>query len=263
MVSVPVLSTHRKVAVPRASTAGIVRDSTPCLESLQAPSARNMVSTTGNSSGRVAIASVIPASSPSFQASIVPPLERAEAIAVTAQRERPRTASLATSLPVSRWMGVWGESVSFISVPILPSSVSAPVPVTSAMPYPEATSVPENTAAPSIRASVRSEAVFRTGTDSPVMQDSSTKRFMESISLPSAATLSPSETISRSPGTTSLPGMRTLSPSRTTSARGLDIRRRAERALSVLRSCTIVMVITMRTKPRSMSASAGSRAAKR
>ena len=66
-VSVPVLSTHSTVAAPSISIAGMRRVSTPCREMRQAPSARNTVSTTGNSSGRIAMASVRPASTPSSQ----------------------------------------------------------------------------------------------------------------------------------------------------------------------------------------------------
>ena len=66
-VSVPVLSTHSTVAAPKVSTAGIRRVRTRFCDMRHAPSARNIVSTTGNSSGSVAIASVIPARSPSFQ----------------------------------------------------------------------------------------------------------------------------------------------------------------------------------------------------
>ena len=73
MVSVPVLSTHRTVAAPRVSTAGMRRVSTRLREMRQAPRARNTVSTTGNSSGSVAMAREMPASSPSFQAAPLPP----------------------------------------------------------------------------------------------------------------------------------------------------------------------------------------------
>ena len=66
-VRVPVLSTHSTVAEPRVSIAGTWRVSTFFREILHAPSARNMVRTTGNSSGRIAIARVIPARSPSIQ----------------------------------------------------------------------------------------------------------------------------------------------------------------------------------------------------
>jgi len=61
-VSVPVLSQHSTVAEPSVSIAGMRRVSTPWRAMRHAPNARNTVSTTGNSSGTAAMASVRPAS---------------------------------------------------------------------------------------------------------------------------------------------------------------------------------------------------------
>ena len=72
-VSVPVLSTHKTVAAPSVSMAGMRRVSTRLRESRHAPRARKIVRITGNSSGRTAMAIAIPASSPSFQTCAVPP----------------------------------------------------------------------------------------------------------------------------------------------------------------------------------------------
>ena len=74
-VRVPVLSTHSTVAEPSVSTPGIRRVSTCLRDIRQAPSARNTVSTTGNSSGSIAIAGVMPASSPSSQLPRVKPVD--------------------------------------------------------------------------------------------------------------------------------------------------------------------------------------------
>ncbi len=63
-VKVPVLSVHKTVAAPRVSIAAGLRVSTCFFDIRQAPMARNMVNTTGNSSGNMAIASVIPAKKP-------------------------------------------------------------------------------------------------------------------------------------------------------------------------------------------------------
>ena len=82
-VSVPVLSTHRTVAAPSISTAGIRRVSTRLREIRQAPSARKIVSTTGNSSGRMAMAIAMPARNPCFQASAPPPRVSAKATTTT------------------------------------------------------------------------------------------------------------------------------------------------------------------------------------
>ena len=56
----PVLSTHRTDTAPRVSTDGIVRTSELFRASRHAPIDRKTVSTTGNSSGIIAIARVIP-----------------------------------------------------------------------------------------------------------------------------------------------------------------------------------------------------------
>ena len=67
MVSVPVLSTQITVAEPSVSSTGERRVSTCFCERRHAPSARKTVSTTGNSSGSIAIAVAMPARSPSSQ----------------------------------------------------------------------------------------------------------------------------------------------------------------------------------------------------
>ncbi len=72
-VSVPVLSTHSTVVAPSSSTAGMLRASTFSRASRHAPRPRNSVSTTGNSSGRMAMASVRPASRPCSQSPRVSP----------------------------------------------------------------------------------------------------------------------------------------------------------------------------------------------
>ncbi len=59
-VSVPVLSTASTEIAPSVSTAGTRRVSTLCFEIRQAPRARNTVSTTGISSGRIAMVSATP-----------------------------------------------------------------------------------------------------------------------------------------------------------------------------------------------------------
>jgi hypothetical protein len=66
-VSVPVLSTQSTVAAPSVSMAGMRRVSTRSRAMRHAPSARKMVSTTGNSSGSIAMASVTPARIPPSQ----------------------------------------------------------------------------------------------------------------------------------------------------------------------------------------------------
>ena len=66
-VSVPVLSTHRKSMAPSVSTAAARRTRILLCASRQAPIAMNTASTIGNSSGTMAIASVMPDNSPVIQ----------------------------------------------------------------------------------------------------------------------------------------------------------------------------------------------------
>ena len=66
-VNVPVLSVHNTVADPNVSIAEARRVSTPAWPMRHAPIARNIVSTTGNSSGNSDMPMAIPASSASIQ----------------------------------------------------------------------------------------------------------------------------------------------------------------------------------------------------
>ena len=214
------------------------RVSTPEREMRQAPSARNTVSTTGNSSGSTAIASVSPDSRPSSQ----PPRVSADSSTTMAHSAAPSSANCRTKRVVSCCSGVDADTTPCKAPPIRPSCVRPPVAVTSTVPYPADTSAPENTNGRSSPPGANGPdspsraARLRTGTDSPVSSDSSTDRSLASSTRASAGTRSPSRNSTRSPGTTSRPAMRTCCPSRTTSARGLDRSRRASSARSLLRS---------------------------
>ena len=59
-VMVPVLSLHKTVAEPKVSIAEGFLVNTFCWDNLQAPIARKIVRTTGNSSGRMAMADARP-----------------------------------------------------------------------------------------------------------------------------------------------------------------------------------------------------------
>ena len=129
-VRVPVLSVHSTVIAPSASIAGVRRTRAWCRAIRQAPSARNTASTTGNSSGMVAIASVRPARI----ASASPPrlaMNKADtSTAVTSAKP----ANRATTRRISRCIGVGSTCRLRSETPILPTSVRAPVAVTSATP---------------------------------------------------------------------------------------------------------------------------------
>ena len=69
----PVLSTQRTVAEPSVSIVGTRLVKTLLYEILQAPKARIMVKTMGNSSGSTAMAIVMPAGNPCNQSPLVMP----------------------------------------------------------------------------------------------------------------------------------------------------------------------------------------------
>ncbi len=215
-----------------------------------------MVSTTGNSSGSIAMASVMPARTPCSQSPRVSPYSTTAA----AQSPMPISATLRTKRPISRCRRVCSTVMPWSALPIWPISVFSPVLSTRAMPWPCTTSVPEKMKGRSsppgrVTARVPSQTVLRTGTDSPVSSDSSTARLLASSTTESAGTRSPSAITRMSPGTTSRPAMRVRRPSRTTRARGLLRSRRASSARSVFRSWYSVMPSTTKTKPSSMRAS--------
>ena len=137
----PVLSTQITVADPSVSMTAERRVRTWRCDMRQAPSARNTVSTTGNSSGSIAMAAPMPTSRPSSQSCRVSPNTMTTSAAAT----RPQTAMMpneAAELALQR--RACGFDVAQRRADA-PSSVSAPVSATAAMPWPLTTSVPENT----------------------------------------------------------------------------------------------------------------------
>ncbi|MPM65277.1 hypothetical protein SDC9_112172 [bioreactor metagenome] len=91
-----------------------------------------------------------------------------------------------------------------------------------------------------------------TGTDSPVMADSSAFRFAHSKIRASAGTRSPASSWIISPGTSRAVSSRTSSPFRITLARGADILRRASSAFSALSSWEMEMQALTTTMSRMM-----------
>ena len=141
-VSVPVLSVQTTVAEPSASTAATRRVSTLRREMRQAPSARKTVSTTGNSSGSMAIARVIPASRPRAHSPRreAPDEHQHHAEPEADDRDDPHDAGRPPAPAGSAPPGPPRRLA-----PIVPIAVRAPVRCTSATPRPRTTSVPENT----------------------------------------------------------------------------------------------------------------------
>ena len=163
--------------------------------------------------------------------------------------------------------------------PIWPRPEREPVAVTSATACPVVTSVPPRTwwrgsalvggacvtrdvsallDAPWLSRRSGMGPNLETGTDSPVSSDSSTRRFVASMSLASAGTRSPSESRRMSPWTSVAEGIRTWVPSRITTLVGLARSRRAFSARWVRRSWITVIEMTTTTDTSSSEASIAS-----
>ena len=105
-------------------------------------------------------------------------------------------------------------------------------------PRPLVTTVPESRSSPTSRP---------TGTDSPVIADSSTCSAAASSSRPSAGTTSPASSRTTSPGTRSAAATRTRSPSRSAVACGAASRPRASTARSARSSWLTPMTVLSTT----------------
>ncbi len=113
-VSVPVLSVHSTVAAPSASMAAGRRVSTLCCDMRQAPIAMNTVSTSGNSSGSIAMAIVMPASAAASQ----PPWVHQYSADASTLTSNPSTVNQRTSWRVCRCSGVTSGSIAPSTLPI-------------------------------------------------------------------------------------------------------------------------------------------------
>ena len=140
-----------------------------------------------------------------------------------------------------------------------PTSVSIPVEVTTQVARPLVITVDEITMffrSPSTVSSGRlSMACLLTGTDSPVMADSSAFRFALSRIRASAGTRSPASSTMTSPGTSLLVSTRTISPPRITFASGADIFCSASSALFALSSWVMEITVFTTTISRMISGS--------
>ncbi len=180
---------------------------------------------------------------------------RASAIAVVkmtwvdSPREIPRANMIAMVSPAAAAIhsvnvssclviGVFSSGVDFSIPEMLPTAVSAPVPVTIMTPAPCVTGVFMNamfTRSPRPgSASVMTATLLEAGTLSPVNADSSICREVASMSRPSAHTSSPAASRTTSPTTTWSASTLTSVPSRRTRAVVLSIDCRAFMALSAL-----------------------------
>ena len=136
--------------------------------------------------------------------------------------------------PIRLWRGVSPSPLSRRSPAMCPIWVSMPVATTRAVPRPAVIRVPEIsifTWSPrGVSAGRASAACFSTGTDSPVMADSSAWRRLHSRIRASAGTWSPASSRITSPGTRAEAATLCRLPSRRTLACGEDMRRSSSRA---------------------------------
>ena len=140
-----------------------------------------------------------------------------------------------------------------------PTWVSMPVAVTTQVARPLVMTVEEMTMLDWSPTSVSSASTapdsLDTGTDSPVMADSSTFRLAQCKMRPSAGTKSPASSRMMSPGTSWAVSRRRVWPSRTTLARGADICSKASRALWALFSWVMEITAFTTTMRRMITAS--------
>ena len=236
MVRVPVLSEQMTEAQPRVSTAGSFLMMALRLTMRCTPRASTMVTTAASPSGIAATArdtAVMKISSSSMPWSSPTPNMTTH----TARQMMDRVLEISA---IFFWRGVWLSS-SVVSIwAMRPTSVSMPVEVTTQVARPLVMTVEEMTMffrSPRVVSSGRESITsLLTGTDSPVMADSSAFRLAHSRIRASAGTRSPASSTMISPGTSWLVSMRTISPSRMTFANGADIFCRASRALLALSS---------------------------
>ena len=217
-VRVPVLSEQTTPAQPRVSTAGSFFTMAFRPASRWMPRARTMVTMAGRPSGMAATAretAVRNISSSPFPWNSPTP----NITAHTARHRKDRDLDIS---PIRRWSGVSPSPLSRSRPAICPIWVPIPVATTRAVPRPAVISVPEMsmfTRSPKGVSSGRWSATsFSTGTDSPVMADSSAWRRLHSKIRASAGTWSPASRRITSPGTRAAAATFLRTPSRSTAA---------------------------------------------
>ena len=185
---VPVLSEQITVALPNVSTAGSLRMTAFFLAILCTPRESIMVTMAGRPSGMAATArltEVINISKIGIRF-IIP---MTKIIIHISKAAIPKDLLIFASRFCK---GVIGEESFMIRLAICPTSVSIPVCTTTAIPRPYVTILDAITmflcSAINVSSFKIQLASFSTGWDSPVREDSSTFRLIESISRPSAGT---------------------------------------------------------------------------
>ncbi len=232
----PVLSELIADVKPSVSTDGSSFTMALRLARSTPPSERIICVTVGSASGTAAIARATALMNSTSQAS---PRERPSTnITIIVSPAAPAIQRVSRSS--SAVSGVFSLGLAESIAEILPSSVSAPVPVTTMVPLPWVTGVfmkamsvwsPGPSPLPSgLRASLLA------GTLSPVSADSSICRELAATMRPSAGTWSPAASRTTSPTTSCSAGISAASPSRRTRAVAFSIDLSAFIALSALPS---------------------------
>ncbi len=206
-VIVPVLSVRITVALPRVSAARSRLIRKFSFESTYALRPRVIVMMIGSSSGMVAKARASPVRM--LSSSDWP--RRNPASGIMTEKKMATKARVLESDFMASCSAVFGGLIICACAAISPIRVFPPVVTASSSPSPARTSVPEKTSPPSS---------FSTGNDSPVREDSSTRRLTDDTRQPSAAIRVPGTSTSRSPGTTPAVGIPVMCPFRTTFVSG-------------------------------------------
>ena len=257
-VRVPVLSEQITPAHPKVSTAGSFFTMAPRWAIRPTPRARTMVTMAGSPSGMAATAretAVRNMSSRSFPWMSPTPN-------ITAHTHRHRKDRVLEISPIRRWRGVSVPPLSSSRPAICPIWVSIPVAHTRAVPRPAVIRVPEMTMlvqSPRGASSGRdSQGAFSTGTDSPVMGDSSAWRRLHARIRASAGTRSPASSRITSPGTSWAAGILVTFPPRRAEAWGEESFRSSSRACWARSSWEMERMPFTTTMTRMMTASSQS-----
>ena len=216
-VSVPVLSVLMALVAPSVSTSVRLRTIARSSASWRAPCDSIPCTKVGRPVGIAEIAIATPRSIKSLKAS---------------PRTRPAATTIASAVHATTpshfvrpssccWSGDFVRVTDCSRPAILPTSVFMPVPVTTRLAVPRVTDVfwkSRSVRSPSAASSATAVASLAIGALSPVSAASCVSRLVERTMRPSATTMSPASTATRSPGTTSVAAMLTSAPSRTTRA---------------------------------------------
>ena len=230
-VRVPVLSEQIMVVLPRVSTEASLRTMAFLRVICVTPRARVIVKTAGSPSGMAETARLTEVMNISSRSSWrTTPVKNTKM-----QRTMAMTQSMRPSFSIFCFKGGGSTSTDWTIPAIFPNSVFIPVSMTTAPARPPVTRVPVKivfilSEIPSSDGST--PILLATGVDSPVSEDSSTRRFTASSNRASAGIRLPASRRITSPGTSSLESMDFSRPPLSTMTWGDTIFLRASMAFS-------------------------------